>query len=326
MGIILHILITGGAGFIGSNLAIYYLNRGNKITVIDDLSTGHYSNVEPLIKNPNFCFHKHNLVSWKKLEKVLLDVDRIYHMAAIVGMFYVLKHPLQVLQVNMGATLKLFETIRKLGIKPLVFIASSSEVYGSQHQVLAENTPLIFVNSSANHTAYAISKLCDESIAMAYWHEHQIPSIVLRIFNTIGRNQLSKYGMVVPRFIKQAIKNEDITVFGDGGQIRSFCDIRDSINLMDLLANNPKCVGEVINLGNSEPISINELAELVKRISQSDSSITHLPIDDIYHNGYINIVERTPNLTKLLSYTHYKYQWTLEKTIKDIVDYERTII
>ncbi len=320
----MRILITGGAGFIGSNLATYHLKKKDEVIVIDNLSTGHMDNIKNLMKHPEFSFYKKNLLTWKGLSQALENVDRVYHLAAIVGMFHVLSHPLETLQVNINATMKLMETIHKLGVKPLVIVASSSEVYGNQHQDLHEGLPLILENTQTNHAAYAISKLCDESIAMAFWHKFQIPTITLRIFNTVGRNQLSRYGMVLPRLIKQAMSNENITVFGDGTQRRSFCNVIDTVNLIDLLANNPHAVGEVVNVGNNEEISINSLAIKIKELCASHSSITHIPFEEVYHHEYMHITERKPDLTKLLSLTPYTYQWNLEQTIIDMYSYYKS--
>lgn len=319
----MRVLITGGAGFIGSNLAKHHIKKGDSVLVIDNLSTGRRNNLEPIIDHPNFTFYHKNITSWRGLGAALEGVDRVYHLAAVVGMFHVLSHPVETLKVNINATFRLFETIKRLDIKPLVFVASSSEVYGSQHKLLDETSTLILENSALNHAAYAISKLSDESIALAFWHKHKIPSIVTRIFNTVGRNQLSRYGMVIPRFIKQAINNQDITVFGDGTQRRSFCNVKDSINLIDLLTENPASIGEIVNLGYDEDISVNDLAEKIRTIANSKSNITHIPFEKAYHNESLHIYERKPDLTKLLSLTHYKHQWNLDKTITDIITHLR---
>lgn len=314
----MHILITGGAGFIGSNLAAYHLNKGDTVVVIDDLSTGRIDNIQELLSHPNFKFYKKNLLTWRGLKQALEGVERVYHLAAIVGMFYVLSHPIETLKVNISATLRLMDTINSMDIKPLVLIASSSEVYGNQHQLLSETTPVLVENTFTNHAAYAISKLSDESIAMAYWHKLQIPTIVFRIFNTVGKKQLSRYGMVLPRLISQAMQHQDMTVFGDGTQRRSFCNVNDTVALMDLVARNPACVGEIINLGNNDDISINDLALKIKKICASESRIVRIPFEEVYQHEYMYIAERKPDLTKLLGFTHYTYQWDLDKTILDI--------
>lgn len=315
----MHILITGGAGFIGSNLVEYHLNIGDSVVVIDDLSTGNIENIKRFLDNPLFRFHQQDLVTWNGLADALQNANRVYHLAAVVGMFHVLECPIETLNVNFNGTLRLFETIYKMGIKPVTLVASSSEVYGDQHRELKETSPITMEGSTTSHAAYTISKLSQESIALAFWHKHQIPCIVLRFFNTVGKNQLSRYGMVIPRFIKQALQGENITVFGDGTQKRAFCDVRDSINLITLLANNPVSIGEVVNVGNNAEISINDLALLIKKITASQSSLTYTPFETAYDNDYMKITERKPSLDKLIKFTNYTYQWNIEKTIEDIV-------
>jgi len=316
----MHTLITGGAGFIGSNLVAHHLNKGDSVAVIDDLSTGNIENIKGFLDNPQFSFHQQDLVTWNGLSDALQNADRVYHFAAIVGMFHVLECPVETLNVNINGTLRLFETIYKLGIKPLTLVASSSEVYGDQHRELKETSHITMEGSQTSHAAYAISKLSQESIALAFWHKHQLPCIVLRLFNTVGKNQLSRYGMVIPRFIKQALHHENITIFGDGTQKRAFCDVRDSVNLITLLANNPASIGEIVNVGNDVEISINDLAKLIKKVTASQSSLTYTPFEVAYHNDYMKITERKPSIEKLIGLTNYTYQWNIEKTIEDIVE------
>lgn len=321
----MNVLITGGAGFIGSNLASYHLNRGDSVIVVDDLSTGSLDNINSMIKHPSFRFYNKNLLKWRGLSTVLStsNIDRIYHFAAVVGMFHVIEHPIDTLDVNSNSTLRLFEAINKLNLKPLVLVASSSEVYGNQHIALSETSPLILEGSLTSHAAYAISKLAQESIALAFWHKYEVPCIVLRIFNTVGRNQRGRYGMVIPRLINQALANEDITVFGDGTQRRAFCNVKDSVNLINLLAENPHSIGQIVNVGNAEELNINTLAQLIKQISASPSSIVHIPFEEVYKNDVMTITERRPDLTKLISLTHYTHQWAIEKTLSDIISYKK---
>ena len=198
-------------------------------------------------------------------------------------------------------------------------------MYGDQRRDLIEDQPLMLESSLTSHAAYPISKLGQESIALGFWHKHQIPSVVLRLFNTVGKNQLSWYGMVIPRFLHQALHNEDITVFGNGEQSRSFCDVRDTVHLINLLAENPASVGEIVNVGNNQEISINELAAMIKHASESQSSIVHIPFETAYHNDSILITARKPSLDKLMSLTSYTFQWDIERTIGDIILSKKTI-
>lgn len=315
----MRILITGGAGFIGSNLVDYHLKKLDEVIVVDDLSTGKVRNIAAFIKHPNFKFYQHNLLTWDGLSDVLNSVDRVYHLAAIVGLFKVINNPVKTLKVNINSTLRLYDLIHAQSLRPLVIIASSSEVYGNQTGKLHEDSPLIIANSLKNQASYSISKLCEESIALSYYDSWKLPCIVLRIFNTIGFNQSGQYGMVVPRFIKQAINNADITIFGDGKQKRAFCNVKDLVNLMDLIAQLPEAVGQIINIGNDEMISVNALAKLIKKISKSESTFTYTPLKEAYVDKDVFIKERKPDISKLLNYTHYKYQYTMEKTLKELI-------
>jgi nucleoside-diphosphate-sugar epimerase len=319
----MHVLITGGAGFIGSHLAKHHLNKGDYVSIIDDLSSGSNTNLTTLIDNSKLTFHEQDIISWGGLNELIKKCDRIYHLAAVVGMFNVIGHPLETLHVNIKGTIKLFELIKEENVKPLVLIASSSEVYGNQIGLLSESSFLSIETSKKNHSAYPISKLCDESIALAYYHTYDIPCAIFRIFNTIGVNQTSQYGMVVPRLIQQAIKGEKLTVFGSGEQVRSFCDVRDTVVLMDLVASNIQCIGEIFNIGHDESITINDLTKLIKKLANSKSDIVHIPFSEIYHENYISIKERRADVSKLLALTNYQYKWMLKNSLKDLLNHAK---
>ena len=319
----MRVLITGGAGFIGSNLVAYHLKMGDEVIAVDDMTTGKAQNLDPFTKNKKFTFYQYDLNTWPDLGKVLTTVDRVYHLAAVVGLFNVIDNPVNTLKVNINTTLRLYELIHAQSIRPLVVIASSSEVYGNQAGLLTEKSPLILANSFKNQAAYAISKLCSESIALSYFDLWKLPCVVLRIFNTIGFNQTGQYGMVLARFVKQALNNEDITIFGDGKQKRAFCDVRDLVNLIEVVASNPEAIGQIVNIGNNRVISMMALAKLVKEMSDSESNLVYVPLKDVYDNEDLFIKERKPDLAKLLSYTDYHFQWTLEKTLKDLICYEK---
>lgn len=322
----MNILITGGAGFIGSNLANYHLAKEDNVIVIDNLSTGSIKNIQQLVNLPNFTFYQEDIVTWKGLGKLLKEIDRIYHLAAVVGMFNVISEPVKTLQVNGWGTLRLFEHIVEQKVKPQVLVASSSEVYGNQQGVIEETTPIVLENSSKNHASYASSKLFEESVAFSYHKKYNIPATVLRIFNTIGRNQTGQYGMVVPRFVKHAVKNEDLTIYGDGTQQRSFCDVRDLVVLLDKVAENKGLVGYVINVGKSDEISIYDLANRIKTLSHSRSALKYIPFSEVYQDEYLFIKKRLPSVKKLLDYTSYHYKWTLEETLKDLILHENSLL
>ncbi|RAP36775.1 hypothetical protein B1207_08225 [Legionella quinlivanii] len=314
------ILITGGAGFIGSNLAELYLNLNEEVIVVDDLSTGKLRNIEPFLSNKNFKFYHSNLLEIP-LDPIVQKCEVIFHLAAIVGMFNVLQRPIATLEVNMQSTERLLIAVSRLQEKPTVLLASSSEVYGSKPIAMKETDPLHVEASGKAHASYPVSKLCNEVAGMAYYHEMQVPVTVMRIFNTVGRRQSSRYGMVLPRFIKQATHGEPITVFGDGSQTRSFCDVRDTCQIMRELSLSNKAVGEVVNVGSDHDISIIELANLVKHLAESNSEIQFQSLEETYGDGYINIQNRKPELSKLRSLISYRHHWSLEKTITEMLEH-----
>lgn len=321
----MRIFITGGGGFIGSNLAAFHVNKGDEVIVLDNFATGRKTNIAPLLKQDNFSFYQVDMLTWNGLENILKEVDRVYHLAAVVGMFEVLSDPIKTLNVNVNATLRLLEAIEKMPKKPLVLLASSSEVYGNRHGSMLEEMPLVIENSLKSQAAYAISKLYDESLAASHFKHAHLPCIILRIFNTIGINQSDQYGMVVPRFIRQALCNEDITIYGSGKQRRSFCDVRDLVAILDEVAQVPELIGQAVNIGHDEDISIYDLAVLVKQLIHSQSNLKFIPFEEVYSDKFIFIEERVPNLTKLREYIHYKYKWTIDSTLKDLIAHEQKI-
>jgi UDP-glucose 4-epimerase len=314
------ILITGCAGFIGSNLVDFYLQRGEEVIGIDNLSTGQLANIQAHLQNKRFTFYQSNLLDWKEMESVVSYCEVIFHLAAMVGMFNILEKPIATLEVNMGTTESLLTAISKLQRKPVILLASSSEVYGSKREPMRETDPLIIECSYKIHASYPISKLCNEVAGMAYFQEMQVPVVVMRLFNTVGRRQSSRYGMVLPRFIKQAMSNEPITIFGDGTQTRAFCDIRDTCNILYALSTSTQSVGEIINVGSEQSTTILELAELVKALTHSKSTFHFETLHDSYGDGYINTQHRKPDLSKLQSIIPYRHQWSLEATIKDMIE------
>lgn len=317
----MRVLVTGGAGFIGSHIARYHLNKGDDVYVIDNLSSSTEAGIADLMDNPNFKFIKDDIITSKDLNKLVMWPDLIYHMAAVVGIFRVLEEPHCVLAVNIAGCERLLRAIQSNEWKPRVIIASSSEVYGPNYdKPLVEDSNLIIESGGRNRWHYAVSKLADESFGLAYFRKFGIPITLIRFFNTIGPGQTGRYGMVVPRFIEQALSHQPITVFGDGKQSRSFCDVRDTVQILDAIAQNPKCVGEIINVGNDQEISINELAELIKKLAKSNSEIKHLDYEEAYGEEFVDIQRRRPDLTKLQSFVPLNFEWTLEDTINNIIE------
>jgi len=322
----LHILVTGGAGFIGSNIVEYHLQRGDKVHVVDNLSTGSEANVAAFRANPNFRFNQADIVTWGGLDTAVAWADRIYHMAAVVGVYRVLSEPVGTMATNIAGTERLLRSVNRDSWSPKVILASSSEVYGPHNEAqLSEDDSLIIQSGAPLRWNYAISKLADEGFGLAYAREHNIPVIIARFFNTVGPRQTGRYGMVVPRFVQKAVANEPITVFGDGEQSRSFCDVRDTVVALDRLASMPDLpTGEIVNVGSDREISINELARLVIECAGSTSTIEHIPYREAYGAEFEDIRHRRPSLAKLRRLTGFEHAWTLEKTLNDLIDRART--
>jgi UDP-glucose 4-epimerase len=321
----MHILVTGGAGFIGSNLVEYHLEKGDTVHVVDDLSTGSLENVRPFFGNPRFKFNEADVLLWPNLEKATTWADRIYHMAALVGMHRVLAEPTKVLAVNIAGCERLLRAVTSGGWHPEVLIASTSEVYGAgvhervRHDNFEEDADLVFHSGVLSRQNYALSKLADEALGLSYAKKFGLRVIVTRFFNTIGPRQTGRYGMVVPRFVEQAVTGEPITIYGDGSQTRSFCDVRDTVRALDLLTSNPGSEGQIFNVGSDREISILELAHLVKELAGSSSPVHFIPYEEAYGEPFEDCQRRKPVLRKLLGLTGFKHSWRLEGTLEDLI-------
>lgn len=316
----MHVLITGGAGFIGTHLAERHLAQGDKVQVVDDLSTGSRANIMSFNQHPNFRFVDADIISWPGLKQAIAWADRIYHLAAVVGVFRVLAEPIKVMATNIEGCERLLTAVYKGGWKPQVLIASSSEVYGPRvDNELDEGMDLVIQPDAPPRWNYAISKLADEALALSYAHVHDIPITVARLFNTVGPRQTGRYGMVIPRFVQQAVSGEPLTVFGDGQQSRSFIDVRDAAVMLELLAAMATADGPIVNVGHNREISILDLAKLVIERAESESEIEIIPYEAAYGRHYVDIPHRRPNLTRLHSLVSYRPEWTLEATLDDLI-------
>ena len=321
----MRIFISGGAGFIGSHLVEFHLNRGDSVVAVDDLSTGSEQNIAPFLKNSRFRFEKGDILTWGGMEEEIARADRIYHLAAVVGMLRVLKQPVEVTKVNVQGTERLLEYVSHAKHRPQFVIASSSSVYGYSHaSELREGIELVFSPEQAGLTGYALSKLTNEIQAMSYRKEHGIAVTIPRLFNAVGPRQTGTYGFVLPRFIKQALSEIPLTVFGDGSQTRSFCDVRDTVVALDLLAGNPECWGQPVNVGSTREMSILNLANLVISRSGSRSPIEFVPFDKGYGEHFGHITHRRPVIEKLQQMTGFQPAWTLERTIDDLLERNRS--
>ena len=320
----MHILITGGAGFIGSHLVELMLHHGHLVHVVDDLSAGKTNNIAMFLDQPRFRFSQADIVSWDGLGRAVQWADRIYHLAAVVGVRRVLEDPIRVLSTNIAGTTKVLRAVVASGWKPRMILASSSEVYGFNPSAqFAETADLVFRAGSWSRWSYAATKLVNEHLAHAYMRQHDIPITVARLFNTIGPRQRARYGMVVPNFVKQAVRGLPITVYGDGLQSRSFCDVRDTVQMLDSLANSNGAVGSIVNVGNDQEITIKALAELVRERAGTDSEIVYKSYMEAYGEDFEDVTHRRPDLTELKSLIEYSPCWTLVKTIDDLIAYEK---
>jgi len=320
----MKILITGGAGFIGSNVAEFHLDRGDEVVVVDDLSTGSRANVDAWQSNPRFRFVQADILDWPGMETAMQEADRVYHLAAVVGMFRVLREPVRVTQVNVCATERLLEAIARSERRPQVVIASSSSVYShTRSHDLREDEELVYLPRQGGLTGYALSKLTNEIQAMAYRQEHGLQVTIPRLFNAVGPRQSGNYGFVLPRFVTQAMAGEPLTVFGDGTQTRSFCDVRDTVAALDALAGNKDAAGVPVNVGNERETRIIDLAKLVIERARSSSKIEFVPFDKAYGAKFDQITQRHPVEERLRTLTGFRPRWTLEQTIDDLLERAR---
>lgn len=317
----MNVLITGGAGFIGSHVVEFHLSRGDQVHAVDDLSTGTAANLAAFEHQPLFRFTRADILTWPDLEKSVGWADRVYNLAAVVGMFRVLEDPVRVLAINIAGTERVLRACHSSGWKPRVIIASTSEVYAHGMEArFEEDAPLLVGVDSAPRWNYAVSKLANEMFGLSYSRRQRaVPITIARFFNTIGPRQTGRYGMVVPRFVAQALAGEPIRVFGDGRQTRSFCDVRDTVAALDRLASNPVSAGEVVNVGNNQEISILGLAERVRDLAGSHSPIEFVPYREAYGQEFEDIQRRRATFGKLKQMTSFQYRWTLDDTLRELI-------
>ncbi|MEE8295320.1 MAG: NAD-dependent epimerase/dehydratase family protein [Sphingomonadales bacterium] len=319
----MNILITGGAGFIGSHLVDHFLETGSKVQAVDDLSTGNIANLAAAQKNPNFQFFHFDIMKWPGLEKAVGWADVVFHMAAIVGVKRVLEDSLNVIKTNCGSSELILEAALKLKAKPRIIMASSSEVYGfNPKPAFAENDDLVLRSDDHFRWCYTATKLMDEFVAQAYAMERDVPVTSVRLFNTVGPRQRGMYGMVVPNFVRQAVSGSDITVFGDGNQTRSFCDVRDMVSILTKIAESDKTIGKIINAGNDQEITIHNLAKKVREIAESASKIKFIEYAEAYGRPFTDVDHRRPDLSELKRLISFEHKWKLDDTLKELVAFE----
>ena len=316
----MRVLITGGAGFIGSHLAEALLQAGHEVRVLDNLSTGSIDNISHLKGLPGFSYTIDTVTNEPVLAELIDHSDVVFHLAAAVGVKLIVEEPVHTIETNVHGT----EVILKLANKKkkLVFIASTSEVYGKSVDIpFREDADLVMGATVKHRWAYACSKAIDEFLALAYYKEKKLPVVVVRLFNTVGPRQTGQYGMVLPTFVRQALAGQPITVFGDGSQSRSFTYVGDVVGALIKLMEEPKAVGEVFNIGNGEEISIQKLAEKVKQMAHSESPIVRVPYDEAYESGFEDMPRRVPDITKIHRAIGFRPQVLLDQIIATVIDY-----
>lgn len=313
-------LITGGAGFIGSHLAEELLDKGHQVFLIDDLSTGSIDNIEHLKKNKGFSYTIDTILNSPVLAELIDKCDVVFHMAAAVGVMLIIESPVNTIETNIKGTEAVLIHANKK--KKKVIIASTSEVYGkSDQKSFKENGDLILGPTTKGRWSYACSKAIDEFLALAYCKEKRLPVVITRLFNIVGPRQTGRYGMVVPRFVKQALLNQPITVFGDGKQTRCFTHVKDAVSSLVKFSQTDKAVGEVINLGSDNEITIASLAKKVKEAADSKSEIRYVPYNEAYEEGFEDMRRRVPDLKKIKKIIGFKLRYSLDDILKDVIEY-----
>jgi UDP-glucose 4-epimerase len=321
-----RVLVTGGAGFIGSHLVErVLLERGAEVTVLDDLSTGRRDNLAEVEQHARLKFVEGSVLD-EQLVHELVDVsDVVYHLAAAVGVEWVLRHPLGSLETNIRGTENLLRACARQRTRLLV--ASTSEVYGkNDRDALSEDDDRVLGAARLARWFYAAAKSIDESFALAYWHERQLPVSVVRFFNTVGPRQTGAYGMVVPRLVSQALRDQPLTVYGDGQQTRCFTNVRDTVQAVLALMDTPSSIGEIFNIGQPREIRIVDLARLVVELTASRSEIKLVPYAEAYGEragGFEDMRRRVPDASKLERYTGFRPSIPLEETLIEVIEYQR---
>lgn len=319
----MHWLITGGAGFIGSHLAERLIQAGESVAVIDDLSTGSAQNLAAIRHHPKFELIV-DTVDDRRVTRELVDAaDVVVHLAAAVGVKLIVESPVRTIETNVHCTEVVLDAAAKKGKR--VLVASTSEVYGKSLQIpFKEEHDLVLGASTKGRWSYAASKLIDEFLALAYWKEKRLPTTVVRLFNTVGPRQTGRYGMVIPTFVRQALAGEAITVFGSGEQSRCFCHVADVISGLEALCRDDRAIGHVYNLGGHEEVSMLALAERVKALAASSSSIRRIPYEEAYEAGFEDMMRRIPDTTKARELIGFAPKRSLDDIIRDVIAHEKS--
>lgn len=317
----MRILITGGAGFIGSHLADAYLQRGDEVFVLDDLSTGSIRNIEHLKNDANFHYTIDTVQNQPVTAELIDQCDVVVHLAAAVGVKLIVESPVRTIETNVHGTEVVLSLANKK--KKKVLIASTSEVYGLSAEIpFREDGNLVMGATTKGRWSYACSKAIDEFLALAYWRERKLPTVIVRLFNTVGPRQTGQYGMVIPTFVKQALAGRPITVYGDGKQSRCFGYVGDVVGALIKLVDNDGAVGEVFNIGSNEEISIVALAQRVKDLTHSNSEIVFVPYDEAYEEGFEDMPRRIPDIAKVNALVGFCPEMPLDGILQSVIDFQ----
>jgi nucleoside-diphosphate-sugar epimerase len=322
--LLMRVLITGGAGFVGSHLSEALLERGDEVFILDNLSTGSIENVVHLKTNPRFHYTIDTVSNEPVIAELIDRCDKVVHLAAAVGVKLIVEQPVHTIETNVHGTEVVLKHANKK--KKLVLIASTSEVYGKSVDVpFREDADLVLGPTEKHRWAYACSKMIDEFLALAYWKERKLPVIVVRLFNTVGPRQTGQYGMVIPNLVRQALANQPITVFGDGTQSRSFTYVGDVVKAMVALIDEPRAVGQVFNIGNGNEITIRALAEKIKQMTGSTSEIVLVPYEKAYEAGFEDMPRRVPDINRIHALVGYRPTVELDETLRRVIEHVRQL-
>ena len=318
----MNVLVTGGAGFIGSHLCDLLLERNHRVIALDNISTGRYENIEHLIGRPDFEFVLGSVLNADLVDDLAARADVIFHLAAAVGVQLIVQKPLESLATNIRGSETVFEKAHKHGTK--VLVASTSEIYGKNtSDRLHEDEDRILGSPLKSRWSYSEAKAIDEILAYTYWKEKGLDTVIVRLFNTVGPRQTGHYGMVIPRFVSQAVRGEPVTIYGDGSQTRCFCFVGDIIEGMVSLMNNEDAYGKVFNLGATEEISIKELAEKIIDLSGSDSKIKYMTYEEAYEEGFEDMQRRVPDISRAHNLVGFEPTVSLDEIIRRVIEEQR---
>jgi UDP-glucose 4-epimerase len=318
----MKVLVTGGAGFIGSHLADALVAGGNQVVLLDDLSTGRLSNIEHLVGRPDVEFVLGSILNADLVDSVISRVDVVYHLAAAVGVELIVERPLQSLMTNIRGSEIVFEKSHKHGTR--ILVTSTSEIYGKNtSDRLSEDDDRILGSPLKSRWSYSEAKAIDEILAYTYWREKGLETVIVRLFNTVGPRQTGSYGMVIPRFVSQALRNEPITVYGTGDQTRCFCFVGDVVKGMIDLCGNPQAFGRVFNLGGAEEVSMKSLAERIIGAADSSSRVDFIPYDVAYEEGFEDMQRRVPDTTRARELIGFEPTVGLDEIIELVIAEQR---